>query len=116
MPLSREVRRLAGKWQRGDFPKHLEWIEINGIRGWTGQRVDFNFPIVAICGENGSGKSTIIQTAASIYESASDETHFASSFFPDTAWDSLSGIILKASIKEGQNSTEVSLREGLNNR
>ncbi len=111
MPLSKEVRRLAGKWQRGDFPKHLEWIEINGIRGWSGQRVDFNFPIVAICGENGSGKSTIIQTAASIYESSSEETHFASSFFPDTAWDSLSGVILKASIKEGQNSTEVSLRK-----
>lgn len=111
MSLSREVRRLAGKWQRGDFPKHLEWIEINGIRGWSGQRVDFNFPIVAICGENGSGKSTIIQTAASIYDSSSDETHFASSFFPDTAWDSLSGIILKGSIKEGANSTEVSLRK-----
>ncbi len=24
---SREVRKLAGKWERGDFPKHLEWVE-----------------------------------------------------------------------------------------
>jgi len=111
MPLSREVRRLSGKWQRGDFPKHLEWIELNGIRGWTGQRVDFKFPIVAICGENGSGKSTIIQAAASIYESTSEEKKFASDFFPDTAWDSLSGVVIKASIKEGPNSTEVSVRK-----
>ncbi|MGY3899324.1 AAA family ATPase [Aeromonas veronii] len=109
--LSREVRRLAAKWQRGDFPKHLEWIELDGLRGWTGQRVDLNFPIVAICGENGAGKSTIIQAAASIYDSTSDETHFASTFFPDTAWDSLSGVLIKASIKEGPNSTEVSIRK-----
>ncbi|WP_226661678.1 ATP-dependent nuclease [Microbulbifer aggregans] len=111
MPLSRETRRLAAKWQRGDFPKHLEWIEINGVRGWTGQRVDFNFPIVAICGENGAGKSTIIQAAASIYDSASDEKNFASTFFPDTAWDKLSGVAIKASVREGTNSTEVSVRK-----
>lgn len=111
MPLSKEVRKLAGKWQRGDFPKHLEWVELDGIRGWTGQRIDFNFPIVAICGENGAGKSTIIQAAASIYESTTDEKYFASNFFPDTAWDSLSGVVIRASIKEGSNSTEVSVRK-----
>ncbi|ADN77705.1 AAA ATPase [Ferrimonas balearica DSM 9799] len=111
MALSREVRRLAGKWQRGDFPKHLEWIELDGLRGWSGQRVDLSFPIVAICGENGAGKSTIIQAAASIYDSTSDEKHYASDFFPDTAWDSLEGVVIKASIKEGQNSTEVSIRK-----
>lgn len=105
--LSKEVRRLAKKWSRGDFPKHLEWIELNGLRGWSGQRIDFNFPVVAICGENGSGKSTIIQAVASIYDSG----YFASNFFPDTAWDSLQGVTIRASIKEGTNSTEVSIRK-----
>ncbi|MGZ5051698.1 MAG: AAA family ATPase [Methylobacter sp.] len=80
MSLSKEVRRLAAKWQRGDFPKHLEWIELDGLRGWSGQIVDFGFPIVAICGENGAGKSTIIQAAASIYDSSSDETNYASAY------------------------------------
>lgn len=77
MALSKEIRKLAGKWQRGDFPKHLEWIELDGVRGWTGQRTDFNFPIVAICGENGAGKSTIIQAVASIYESTTEDKFFA---------------------------------------
>lgn len=111
MTLSKEVRKLAAKWQRGDFPKHLEWIELDGVRGWSGQRTDFNFPIVAICGENGAGKSTIIQAAASIYESTNEEKHFASTFFPDTAWDSLTGVVIKSSVREGSNSTEVSVRK-----
>lgn len=111
MALSKEVRKLAAKWQRGDFQKHLEWIQLSGIRGWTGQRTDFNFPIVAICGENGAGKSTIIQAAASIFESTSSEKFFASTFFPDTAWESLTGVTISASIKEGTSSTEVSIRK-----
>lgn len=32
-------------------------------------------------------------------------------FFPDTAWDSLVGVIIKASVKEGPNSSEVSVRK-----
>ena len=96
MALSKEVRKLAAKWQRGDFPKHLEWIELTGLRGWSGQRTDFNFPIVAICGENGAGKSTIIQAAVSIYESTNADKYFASLFFPDTARDSLTDVIIQA--------------------
>ncbi len=55
MALSGEMRRLQNKWTAGQaWPKRLEWIEIDGVRGWTGQRIDFNFPIVALVGENGS--------------------------------------------------------------
>jgi len=60
---SREVRLLANRWSQNPWPQHLEWIEIDGLRGWGGQRIDFAFPIVAVVGENGAGKSTIIQAA-----------------------------------------------------
>lgn len=111
MKLSKEMRKLAGNWQRGDFPKHLEWLELSGFRGWTGQRIDFKFPIVAIVGENGAGKSTIIQSAASIYDSLSEEKYFASDFFPDTPWDTITNVTIKGSIQEGSTSTEVSVRK-----
>ena len=53
MPISAELRRLQNKWQTGTgWPKRLEALEISGIRGWAGQRIDLNFPIVAIVGEN----------------------------------------------------------------
>ena len=68
MVLSDAVRRLDRKWSSGNgWPQRLNWIEIKGIRGWSGQRIPFDFPIVAIVGENGSGKSTILQAAACSY-------------------------------------------------
>jgi hypothetical protein len=45
MALSSEMRRLQNKWITGTaWPKRLEWLELNGVRGWSGQRVDFVFP------------------------------------------------------------------------
>ncbi|MCW3478655.1 AAA family ATPase [Neisseriaceae bacterium JH1-16] len=111
MQFSTDMRRLAQSWERGDFPKHLEWIEINGVRGWTGQRIDFKFPIVAIVGENGAGKSTIIQASAVIYNNPNGERFFASDFFPDTPWDSIRNVTIRALIKEGQSTIESSVRK-----
>ena len=90
MSLSDEMRRLDTKWQTGNaWPKWLEWLQINRIRGWTDQRIEFRFPITAIVGENGSGKSTILQAAACLYASPEKggRTWYPSEFFPETAWD-----------------------------
>jgi predicted ATPase len=113
---SQEIRRLANTWDRGDFPHHLSWIEIEGLRGWDGERIEFNFPIVAIVGENGVGKSTIIQAAASIYRSLSStkKPYFASDFFPDTAFDTISGVSIRASIKRGLENLTTSVRKPTN--
>ena len=80
------------------------------MRGWGGQRVDFNFPFVAITGENGVGKSTILQAIASVYKS-SDSPWFASDFFPDTPWDTITEASIKCSIREGDTSTVISVRK-----
>ena len=109
MPISGEMRRLENRWStRGTgtgWPKFLDYLEIEGLRGWHGQRVEFSFPIVAIVGENGSGKSTILQCAASVYKSPSDklsENRYASDYFPDTVWDKLTNVNIRYSYKEGQ--------------
>ncbi len=110
--LSREVRRLQQRWTRGDYPKHLEWLEISGLRGWTGQRVDFRFPIVAVVGENGTGKSTILQAAAAIYKApAGKKSYFASEFFPDSPWERVTDVRIRASVKEGEDTHIVSVRK-----
>jgi predicted ATPase len=118
VPISKEMRKLENKWNtRGvgiGWPKFLEYVEISGLRGWHGQKIDFPFPIVAIVGENGSGKSTIIQCAASVYKSSSDklsENRFASDYFPDTVWDKLKNVTIRYSYKEGQNSQIKSIRK-----
>src|SRR5260370_33527244 len=91
MPFSPEMRRLENKWRTGtSWPKRLEWLEIHGFRGWTGQRVDFGFPIVALVGENGSGKSTVLQSAAAVYKSVDQRRRLsACDFFPETPFGRL---------------------------
>lgn len=112
MTQSKEIRRLENNWNNGHFPKHLEFLELTNLRGWNGQRIEFKFPIVAIVGENGMGKSTIIQAAAALYKSPTGDTgYFASNFFPDTAWEELSGVEIKGSVKEGTTSKIVSVRK-----
>lgn len=102
MSLSKEVRLLQNKWASGQgWPKRLEWIEIEGLRGWDKQRIELDFPIVALVGENGVGKSTVLQAIASCYKSE----FYASDFFPDTAWDRIRKATITASIRDGLNSS-----------
>lgn len=108
------MRRLDAKWQTSNgWPKWLAWIEIKGIRGWTSQRVTFTFPIVAIVGENGSGKSSVLQAAACVYQdlSADGVTWFPTEFFPETAWDSLQDIRLDFGYRQGANHLSGSVRK-----
>lgn len=109
--LSKEVRQLARKWSGGGWPKYIEWVEISGLRGWTGQRVEFRFPIVAIVGENGVGKSTILQAAASSYQAPpGEQTFYPSDFFPATAWENFAAVQIRYSVREGDTRREHSVR------
>jgi predicted ATPase len=111
--LSKEVRQLAKNWATGNqWPKRLEWLEVTGIRGWTGQRVEFPFPMVAICGENGVGKSTLLQAAVSIYRApVGGGSYFASQFFPDTPWDKIKSATIRYSVREGATVRDNSIRK-----
>lgn len=103
--MSREMRRLQTKWRANvGWPRRLQWLKIDGLRGWTGERVDFNFPLVAIVGENGAGKSTILQAAAAVYRSQnkSQASYFASDFFPNTAWDNITAANISYAVRQGQ--------------
>ena len=113
MALSDEIRRLDTKWKGGTgWPLRLESIEIQGVRGWSGQRIAFPFPITAIVGENGVGKSTVLQCAAAVYKApGSAKDRFASDFFPDTAWEKLTGVELRATLREGQTQSTVTIRK-----
>ena len=113
MAISSEMRKLQNKWRTGTaWPKRLEWLEISGIRGWIGQRVDFQFPIVAIVGENGSGKSTVLQAAASVYRAPTKkEELYGSDFFPDTPFERIERANIRFSFREGPNSQVRTIRK-----
>jgi predicted ATPase len=112
VPISNEMRRLKAKWLTNTgWPRRLDWIAIDGIRGWSNQRFSLGFPIMALVGENGCGKSTILQGAASVYKTAEQQqrsryatkAEYASDFFPDTAWEQIRDATITYSLREGDN-------------
>lgn len=67
---------------------------------------------MAIVGENGAGKSTVLQAAASIYApERGDRERFASKFFPDTAWDQVRDAEIRYGGNEGDRPFESSVRK-----
>src|SRR5208337_3470312 len=87
---------------RENFPQFVESVKIDGLRGWKGETVHFKFPIVAIAGENGSGKSTILKAAACAYRNkAEDGNYYPSNFFVNTFWDKIEGVALNFQIRLG---------------
>lgn len=111
MAINDEVRRLQKKWSgKQGWPKRLNWLEIDNMRGWEKQRVSFEFPIVAVIGENGSGKSTVLQAAACAYQNAV-RTFYPSEFFPDTAWDDFRGVTITYGYSEGTRNFDGKLRK-----
>ena len=73
--LSNNERRLLDFWEAPPVNMTrplLRSVEIaggNGLRGLDGVLVPFRYPITAICGKNGSGKSTVLALAALAHHS-----------------------------------------------
>ncbi|WP_257311378.1 ATP-dependent nuclease [Geothrix fuzhouensis] len=106
-----EITRIRDQFQGGQWPHFLERIEIAGLRGWLGQIVQFKFPVVAIVGENGAGKSTVLKVAAAAYEKVAEGGYFPSDFFLDTHWDTLKDVELGYQIKIGDLTPSFKIRK-----
>lgn len=72
----------------GNFGATIQEIIINGFRGINGMSIKFEFPITAISGTNGSGKSTIGQIAVCGYKKPMTDKiykrRYVKDFFPQS--------------------------------
>lgn len=111
LPLDPEVQLIRQKRLNDPWPKFLRSLTIEGLRGWQGQEVRFQFPVVAVAGENGTGKSTVLKAAAAAYAKPPNqkEGYFGSVFFPDTAWEQVDGVSLTYKVVEGTTEKAVKL-------
>ncbi len=99
-----EVNTIRTQYQAGLWPQFLQMVQIEGLRGWSGQAVELNFPVVAIVGENGSGKSTLMKVAACVYDNKDQGKRFyPSAFFVETHWDKIQGVKIDYRVKRGPN-------------
>lgn len=66
--------RSLRKWFLNDYSKSLLrsiTLREGNMRGLSGFRIDFEYPITAIAGKNGSGKSTILALSSCAYHNKS---------------------------------------------
>ena len=108
-----EVNEIRNKRLNSPWPKFLRSLSLAGFRGWTGQEIRFEFPICAIVGENGSGKSTVLKAAASAYSNQREsKAEFSpSDFFFDTAWEKVTNAEITFKIVQGSDERTYHVRK-----
>ena len=70
------VQRVS---KRNTGAPYLYSIELKNIRRYKDARISFDFPVTALIGTNGGGKSTVLGAAGLIYSSVAPRTFFAKS-------------------------------------
>ncbi len=111
--MATEIKRIQDQFQSGLWPQFVENIELINLRSWKYQGVNFRFPVTAIIGENGTGKSTLLKSLACAYEHPSDpkRTYYPSKFFIDTQWEKLSNCKISYRVKMGDSVKTFNIRK-----
>lgn len=122
MPIAPNISKLTSDWDadrhsKKGWTQFLESVTMEGLRGWTDESVEFRYPIVALAGENGAGKSTVLKAIAAAYRvtnaaaKAGAVTYSPDDFFPNTPWEKVEGVTLTYGIRDGNATTPYQLRK-----
>lgn len=81
------IRELLEKVRRQKYEKYLLSVDLKNIRLFHDARINFNFPVTALIGPNGGGKSTILGAVAILYHSQPIKDIFRKSRIGDDDMD-----------------------------
>jgi len=89
MPQS-EIRQsqlvaLSDRVRRSNYATYIKSVRLNRVRGFSGAQVNFDFPVTALVGPNGGGKSTVLGAAACAYKAVKPSTFFPKSSIGDNS-------------------------------
>ena len=89
MPQS-EIRQsqllaLTDRVRRHNYATYIRSITLNRVRGFSQAQVNFDFPVTALVGPNGGGKSTVLGAAACAYKTIKPGTFFPKSSIGDNS-------------------------------
>ncbi|WP_312032672.1 ATP-dependent nuclease [Nocardia coubleae] len=73
------IQELAGKVAKESYGQYLRKLTLAKVRGFSNIEVSFDFPVTAVVGPNGGGKSTILGAAGLPYSSVPPSRFFAKS-------------------------------------
>jgi ABC-type phosphate transport system ATPase subunit len=74
-----DILRLEEKVAKDSYSTYLRRIILRRVRGFSDRVVSLDFPVTALVGPNGGGKSTILGAAGLAYKSIAPGTFFAKS-------------------------------------
>lgn len=89
------IRDLLERVRKQSFGRYVRRIRLNKVRAFQIQEVGLDFPVTALIGTNGGGKSTILGCAAMAYKSTKPATFFPSN--PAIVCSNVSDLCLKLS-------------------
>ena len=76
---------LAERVHKSNYQTYIRTVRLNKVRGFNGAQVNFDFPVTALVGPNGGGKSTVLGAAACAYKSIKPSTFFPKSSIGDNS-------------------------------
>ena len=74
-----EINELFEKVENRNYKKYLLKLTLNPIRGFRNETIRFEFPVTALIGPNGGGKTTVLGAAACAYISEKPGRFFSKS-------------------------------------
>jgi len=63
-----KINELLEKVRKSNYGQYLKSVRLNRVRGFSGTTVIFDFPVTALIGPNGGGKSTVLGAVACAYK------------------------------------------------
>lgn len=76
---------LSDRVRRSNYATYLRSIRLNKVRGFNDAQVNFDFPVTALVGPNGGGKSTVLGAAGCAYKSIRPGIFFPKSSIGDNS-------------------------------
>ena len=76
---------LAERVRRNNYSTYIRSVKLVKVRGFREAQVNFDFPVTALVGPNGGGKSTVLGAAACAYKKIKPGTFFPKSSIGDNS-------------------------------
>lgn len=80
-----DIESLEEKVKKLSYDKYLPSLRLSNVRSFTNQTINFDFPVTAVIGTNGGGKSTILGAVALAYKGVKPGDFFPKSNIGDTS-------------------------------
>src|SRR6185436_21175365 len=81
------IRDLLEKVRRQNYQWFLSSLRLDKIRLFAGATISFDFPVVALIGPNGGGKTTVLAACGCVYSESVRQTAFRKSRLGDEGMD-----------------------------